>query len=142
MQRCLVQRLISHPADAFSSATDIYPESVTSVLDAVHSRRQESPEIKALRIKAQLIADSVRGLIAVQTFAWGSGQKEAAAYAPYEILVTDGFYQQFREYPDRKKWSMEAPESRLSTYMSTASKWFELPEFIGTEPQIRIQQNA
>jgi hypothetical protein len=76
--------------------------------DMLRQRREEPGEVTVLRSKAQLLADSMRNFIAIQTFAWGSGEKAPAAESAYEVKVLDG-YQRFREYPDGKKELQDVP---------------------------------
>src|SRR6266478_5752695 len=58
--------------------------------DGLQHRPEEPAEVRLLRSKAQLLADSMRNFIAVETYAWGSGDKEPAAHAEYEVRVIDG----------------------------------------------------
>jgi hypothetical protein len=83
----------------------------------------------------------MRNFVAVQTFAWGSGDKAPAAEAAYEVVVLDG-YQRFREYPDGKKESEEIPHPRLNSWVIPAHEWSELPRMVGTEYQLKIHEAA
>jgi hypothetical protein len=94
-----------------------------------------------LREKAQLLADSMRNFIAVQSFAWGSGNKEPAAEAEYEVRVIDGV-QRFRSYPDGKKELVELPYPRLNGWVNPADEWSKLPNMVGTEFRLKIHQAA
>jgi hypothetical protein len=86
----------------FVPPPDHYPKFVARLADGLQHRPEEPYEVSVLRKKAQLLADSMRNFIAVQGFAWGSGDKEPAAQAEYEVRVIDGV-QRFRIFPDGKK---------------------------------------
>jgi hypothetical protein len=92
-----------------------------------------------LRSKAQLLADSIRNFIAVQTVAWGSGNKAPAAEAAYEVRVLDG-NQRFREYPNGVKEFQNLPFPRLDNAVNTGVEWAELPQMVGTKPRMRVHQ--
>src|SRR5260370_39674417 len=68
-------------------------------VDVLQHRPEEPPEVKVLRSKAQLLADGMRNFIAVQSYAWGSGDREPPARAEYAVRVIDGV-QRFRASPD------------------------------------------
>jgi len=104
-------------------------------------RVEESPEVKVLRKKAQLLADSMKNFIAVQTFEWGSGDKEPSAEAEYEVQVIDGD-QRFREYPDGKSELRDVPFPRLNNAIRPGDEWSGLPEMVGTELGLKIHQAA
>jgi hypothetical protein len=120
-------------------STDIYSKFISSHVDGLQQRRQEPAEVKALRSKAQLLADSLRNFIAVQTFAWGSRANAPAAVSAYEIQVLDG-YQRFREYPDGKKELKDIPFPPVNTVMVPGGEWSELPEMVGTELHLNIHR--
>jgi len=121
-------------------SADLYPKFVPSPPnDALQHRPEELAEVAVLRSKAQLLADSMRNFIAVQTFAWGSGDKAPAAETAYEVRVLDG-YQRFREYPDGKKELRDVPFPALNTVMVPGGEWSELPEMVGTELRLKIHQ--
>jgi hypothetical protein len=122
-------------------SADLYPKFVPSPSTGVLERRPEEPaEVKLLRRKAQLLADSIRNLIAVQTFTWGSGNKAAPEEAAYEVQVVDGF-QRFRKFPDGKKELDEAPLPLFMVHaVSTGGQWSELPRMVGTELHLKIHQ--
>jgi hypothetical protein len=122
-------------------SADLYPKYVPSPADMLQHRPEEPPEVKVVRSKAQLLADSMRNFIAVQTFAWGSGDKEPAAQAAYEVRVIDG-YQRFRLYPDGKKELQDVPFPPLKTSMRPGGEWSELPEMVGTELRLNVRQAA
>ena len=81
-----------------------------------HSIFPSTMGISLLCNKAQLLADSTRNLIAVQTFDWGSGAKRPAAVSAYEVRVLDG-HQRFRAYPDGKIELQDVPSPPLNTVM-------------------------
>ena len=123
-------------------SADFYPRFVAPPpADVLQHRPEEPVEVKVLRNKAQLLADSMRDFIAVQTFAWGSGNKAPSATSAYEIRVLDG-YQRFRKYPDGKKESQDVPLPPLNNAMSSGGEWSELPEMVGTKLRLKIQQAA
>src|SRR5208283_2307719 len=96
---CLAQRIFPPTNGISPVSADLYPKFVPPhPVDTLQRRPEEPVQLKVLRSKAQLLADSMRNFIAVQTFAWGSGDKAPAAEAAYEVVVLDG-YQRFREYP-------------------------------------------
>ena len=102
-------------------SADIYPKLLTPpVADSLQRRPEESAEVKLLRGKSQLLADSMRNLIAVQTFAWGAGNKVPAAVSEYEVRVLDG-YQRFRKFPNGKKEWKDVPFPPLNT--ADGSRW-------------------
>ena len=122
-------------------SADFYPKFVPPHADVLEHRPEEPAEVKALRSKAQLLADSMRNFIAVQTFAWGSGDKPPVAVSAYEVRVLDG-YQRFREYPDGKKELQDVPFPPLNNVMVPGGEWSELPEMVGTELRLKIHQAA
>src|SRR5207247_10433231 len=131
--------------------TDIYPKLVPTPqhypkfaprrADGLQHRPEEPYEVSVLRKKAQLLADSMRNFIAVQSFAWGSGDKEPAAQAEYEVRVIDGL-QRFRRYPDGKKELQEVPYPRLNGWVLPADEWSTLPTMVGTEFRLKVHQAA
>jgi len=101
-------------------------------------RPEEPDDIKLFREKAQRLADSMRNFIAVQSFSWGSGDKEPQAHAEYEVKVIGGD-QKFRSYPDGKK-ERERPEfPLLNGWTSPSDQWAELPNMLGTEYKLKIR---
>ena len=120
---------------------DLYAKFVPPTADAPQHRPQEPSEVSTLRRKAQLLADSMGNFIAVQRLAWGSGDKEPAAEAAYEIQVIDGS-QKFRSYPGGKKELEGIPLPPLNHSIVPGSEWSELPEMVGTELRLKIHQAA
>jgi hypothetical protein len=140
VQPCLAQSIFPSTKGISPVSADLYPKFVPPPqVDTLQRRLQEPAEVKALRSKAQLLADSIRNFVAVQTFAWGSGDKAPVAESAYEVQVLDG-YQRFRKYPDGKKELQDVPLPPLNTAMSTGGEWAELPQMVGTEPRFKIQQ--
>ena len=86
----------------FAPAPDFHSKFVPSHAGVLQHRLVEPSEITLLREKAQRLADNMRDFIAVQSFAWGSGDEDPKAEAEYEIRVVGGD-QQYRSYPDGKK---------------------------------------
>src|SRR5208283_2252377 len=142
VQPCLAQNIFPSTNKTSSVSADLYPKFVPPPPVGILQHRPEEPvEVKVLRSKAQLLADSIRNFIAVQTFAWGSGNKAPAAEAAYEVRVLDG-YQRFRKYPDGKKEFQDVPFPPLNTVIVPGGEWSELPKMVGTELRLKIQQAA
>src|SRR6266581_3397617 len=125
----------------FVSPPDHYPKFVPRLADGLQHRPEEPYEVSVLRKKAQLLADSMRNFIAVQSFAWGSGDKEPAAQAEYEVRVIDGV-QRFREYPDGKKELQDVPFPPVNAVVNPGGEWSELPQMVGTAFRLKIHQAA
>jgi len=122
-------------------SADLYPKFVPSRADVLQHRPEEPAEVKALRSKAQLLADSMRNFIAAQSFAWGSGHKEPAARAEYEVRVMDGA-QRFRRLPDGKEELEGVPYPHLNGWALPADEWSKLPKMVGTEFRLKVHQAA
>lgn len=120
---------------------DLYPKSVPRRAEGLQHRPEEPDEVRVLRRKAQLLADSMRNFIAVQSYAWGSGNREPDAEAAYEVRVIDG-NQRFRSYPDGKKELKEVPLPHLSGWTLPADEWSQLPKMVGTELRLKVHQAA
>ena len=114
------------------------PPTATGTLE---HRPEESVEVQVLRIKAQLLAESMHDFIAVQTFAWGSDNNRPAYQSAYEVRVIDG-YQRFRKYPDGKKELHDVPIPPVNTVMVPGGEWSELPAMVGTELSLKIHRAA
>ena len=123
----------------FSPAPDYNPKFIPGVAFGLQHRPEETPEVKELRLKAQDLADGMRNYIAVQSYEWGSGEKEPAAEAEYEVRVIDGV-QRFREYPEGKKELEEVLWPRLNGFVNSSDDWTKLPKMVGTEFQLKVQQ--
>lgn len=142
VQPSLMQGLFPSAKYISPVSADLYPKFVAPPPAHVLEHRPEEPiEVRVLRSKAQLLADSMRNFIAVQTFAWGSGNKAPAASSAYEIQVLDG-YQRFRKYPDGKTELQDVPFPSLNTAITPGGEWSELPEMVGTKLRLKIQQAA
>jgi hypothetical protein len=122
-------------------ADDIYPEYTERPAQGLQHRGDESAAVKQLRESAQQLAEGMRNLIAVQRMAWGSGNKDAALHAAYEVRVIDGA-QKFREYPDGKAELDEIPLPPLSHSIVPALEWSELPEMVGTQLHLKVHEAA
>src|SRR5712692_6810057 len=125
----------------FVPPPDHHPKFVPGHTDGLQHRPEEPYEVSVLRKKAQLLADSMRNFIAVQSFEWGSGDKEPAAEREYEVRVIDGV-QQFRRYPDGKIELEEAPYPRQNGWVLPANEWSTLPKMVGTEFRLKVRQAA
>jgi len=123
----------------FEPQPDFNPSFVPGHTGTLQHRPIESPDITRMRENAQRLADSIQNFIAVQSYSWGSGDKEPKAYAEYEVRVTDGM-QSFRKYPDGKKDSAEVPVPRLPWSASGSDEWAKLPKMLGTEYKLRIRR--
>jgi hypothetical protein len=123
----------------FAPHPDHYPKFVPVRIDGLQHRPEEPAEVKLLRSKAQVLADSMRNFIAVQTTEWGSGDKEPSAHAEYEVRVIDGV-QRFREYPDGKNELAEEPSPRVSNWVRGSDEWTTLPKMVGTEFRLKVHQ--
>src|SRR6202171_4949521 len=123
----------------FEPPPDHYPKFVLGRAYGLQRRPEEPYEVSVLRKKAQLLADSMRNFIAVQGFAWGSGDKEPAAQAEYEVRVIDGV-QRFRRFPDGKEELEEVPYPRQNGWVLAADQWSKLPTMVGTEFRLKVHQ--
>lgn len=139
VQPFLAQNLFPSSRTISPISADVYPKLVMPHTDGLQQRPEEPAEVKTLRAKSQLLADNMRNLIAVQTFAWGNGDNPPASESAYEVRVIDG-YQQFREYPNGKKQLQDAPLPPLNTAMSPGGEWATLPAIVGTELGLKIHQ--
>ncbi len=83
----------------------------------------------------------MRNFIAVQSYAWGSGDKEPDAQAEYEVRVIDGV-QRFRRFPEGKEELKQVPYPHLSGWALAAAEWSNLPEMVGTEFRLKVHQAA
>jgi hypothetical protein len=119
-------------------SADLYPKFVPPPA-AMQHRPEEPYEVWVLRRNAQALVDSMRNFIAVQTFAWGSGDRSPSVQAAYEVRIYDG-HERFRKYPDGKQEFEEVLPS-LSIYIP-AAEWSELPRMVGTELWLDIHQAA
>jgi hypothetical protein len=137
--------------DILSVSADLYPKFLPSPdhnprlipvrSDGLQHRPEEPGEVKVLRSKAQLLADSMRNYIAVQTFEWGMGDKGSVADAEFQVRVIDGI-QRFRKYPDGKKEYDEMPLPRWNDWVLPADEWLKLPKLVGTEFRLKVHQAA
>lgn len=142
VQPFLAQSIFPSSSGISPVSADLYPKFVPPPpTEALQHRSEELAEVKVLRSKSQLLADSMRNFIAVQTFAWGSGNKLPAAVSAYEVRVLDG-YQRFRKYPDGERELEDVPFPPLNTAMVPGGEWSELPQMVGTELRLKIHQTA
>jgi len=151
VQPFLAQKIFPATRDVSPLSADLYPKFappsdhnprfVPRRADGLQHRPEEPYEVSVLRKKAQLLADGMRNFIAVQGFAWGSGDKEPSAEAAYEVRVIDGV-QRFRSYPEGKKELDEARYPRLSGWVIPGDAWSKLPTMVGTEFRLKVHQAA
>ncbi len=145
VQPFLAQKIF--PTSVLSVSADLYPKFMPSPdhnpkfiplhADGLQHRPEEPPEVKVLRSKAQLLADSMRNYIAVQSFEWGKGDNESVAEAEFQVRVIDGV-QRFRRPPDGKKEYEEMPEPRWNDWVLPADEWSKLPKMVGTEFRLKV----
>jgi hypothetical protein len=141
VQPNIAQRLFPS-AQGMLPPEDLYPKfAPPPLLDVLQHRPEEPIEVKVLRSKAQLLADGIRNLIAVQSFAWGSGNNDPSAISAYEVRMLGG-YQRFREYPDGKRELQELPLPAVNNSITPGDEWSRLPAMVGTDLGLRIQQAA
>jgi hypothetical protein len=151
VQPFLAQRIFATANDVSPVSGDLYPkfapppdhnpQFVPVSSDELQHRPEESAEIALLREKAQLLTESMRNFIAVQTFEWGSGNKEPATLAEYEVRVIDG-NQRFREYPDGNKELKDIPSPYLNSWTFGSDEWSRLPMLVGTDFRLKVHQAA
>ena len=128
--------------DAISPiSTDVYPKFVPSRVQELQHRSEEPRGVILLREKAQALAKSMREFIAVQTFAWGSEDKEPVAEASYEVRIIGG-QQRFRKYPDGENELVQMPFPHLNDWVLPSDEWSGLPKMVGTELRLRVHQAA
>lgn len=125
----------------FEPPPDFYSRFVPFHAGVLQHRPEEPYEVTVLREKAQRLADSMRNFIAVQSFAWGSGNGEPNAEAEYEVRIIDG-NQRYRSYPEGKKELMEIAFPPLKGWALPADAWSKLPEMVGTEYRLKVQEAA
>src|SRR5712691_8248920 len=135
----LAQRIFPTTKEVSPVSADFYPKFMPQPADRLQHRPEEPYEVRVLRQKAQFLADSMRDYIAVQNFAWGSGDNEPYADAAYEVRVIDGI-QRYREYPEGKEELERAPYPHLNYWVLPADEWSELPKMVGTEFRLKVQQ--
>jgi hypothetical protein len=143
VQPYLAQTMFPSTKGTSPVSADLYPKYVPPPTGVLRHRPEEPYEVWVLRRKAQLLVDSMRNFMALQTLAWGSGSEDQApaAQAAYEVRVLDG-HQRFQEYPDGKKEFQHVPFPPLRTTFVPAAEWSELPRMIGTEFWLAIHQAA
>ena len=130
------------PGDLYSKyapSPDFYSKLVPMHYEGLQHRPAEPEEVALLRTKAQGLLDSMQNFIAVQSFAWGSGDQEPSLQTNFEVRV---IYrdQRYRWYPDGKKELEGIPRPPLRHWIVPGDDWSELPTMIGTELQLRIHQ--
>jgi hypothetical protein len=149
VQPFLAHRVFPDIMDVSPLSADLYPRFITtrdhyskfapSRGEGLEHRPEEPQEVSVLREKAQLLAHSIRNFIALQSFAWGSGNDEPAARADYEVRVIDGV-QRFRKYPNGEKQLENAAHPPRNGYVLPGYEWANLPEMVGTQYLLRIRQ--
>jgi Trypsin-like peptidase domain len=122
------------------ASADNYPEWVPPGPTGTGKRLVEADDVTALRNKSQVLSDSMRNFIAVQSVEWGRGDRNSTpeAIANFEVQVIDG-QQRFREYPDGTKEMQEPPfPAPLNTAINTGGEWAEMPNLVGNNLKLRI----
>jgi hypothetical protein len=151
VQPFLAQRIFPTSQRVSPFSADLYPKFepprdfnagfVPSHTGVLEHRPEEPYEVTKLRERAQRLANSMRDFIAVQSYAWGSGNGEPKAEADYEVRIIDGV-QRFRSYPEGKKELKEAPYPPLKDWTMPTTDWSYLPTLVGTEYRLKVQQAA
>jgi hypothetical protein len=142
VQPFLAHRIFPATEEISPVSADLYPKFVPPRSDRLQQRPEEPYEVRVLRQKAQLLADSIRNFIAVENFAWGSGDRDPDVEAAYEVRVVDG-EQRFRSYPEGKKEIDEVPPPRMPRSggsVTPVDEWSELPKMVGTEFRLKVHQ--
>ena len=135
----LAPKIFPATKEASPVSKDVYPKFVPTHSDGLQRRPEEPREVIALRQKAQDLTDSIRNFIAVQSFAWGSGDKDPSQEAQYEIQVIDG-RQRFRSYPEGEKELDEVRDPHLRAWVTPADEWAELPKMVAAELRLEVHQ--
>jgi len=139
VQPWVAQHIFASSKYASPVFADIYPKFVWPHEDSLQHRPEESAEVKLLRQKAQLLTDSIRNFIAVQSFEFGSRGNAPSAADQYEVQVIDGF-QRFRD-PETEEEFRDMPfPPRLNTGIGTGGEWSELPAMVGANLGLKIHQ--
>ena len=150
VQPFLAQKLFPSVMEVSPISADVYPKFAPPAdfygrfeprrVDELQHRPQEPHEVSVLREKAQLLADSMRDFIAVQSYAWGSADKDPEAEAAYEVRVIDGV-QRFRRYPDGKNELDEIRYPSLGRWVASSDQWSQLPKMVGSEYRLKLHQS-
>ena len=140
VQPCLAQKVFPPPNGIPEISADLLPKFVPPAPPhSLEHRHAEPPQVAMLRSGAQQLADSIRNFLAVETFEWGSGNRPPAEEAAYEVRVADG-YQQFRKYPNGKRYQSDAPLADRNRAIGTGDGWAGLPQMVGTQLRLKIHQ--
>jgi hypothetical protein len=128
------------PTTVFISpvGADLYEPYVWPGSNGLSQRPMEAPEVVKLRLTAQSLADSMRNFTAVQTFAWGRGNRSPEMTDAFETLIVDG-WQRWRR-PGSKKLYDRIPFPAIARWVVPAAEWSQLPEWVGTELNLKIHQ--
>lgn len=121
---------------------DIYPEWVPDRPSGRLERRPvEPPDIQLLRLKAQSVVDSMRTVIAVESFEWGhgSGANDPQAIGYYEVRTFDG-YEHYREYPYGKKEMDDVPWPPMTSSIEPGDAWSDVPRLVAKELDLQIRR--
>jgi len=137
VQPFLAQRIFPGTKEISPVSGDVYPQFVPP--SGLQRRPEEPYDVRVLRQHAQLLADSVRDFIAVQSFAWGSGNHDPDAEAAYEVRVINGV-QTFRSYPEGKKELEQVPFPVRNGWVVPADEWSKLPKMVGTDLRLKVHQ--
>ena len=141
VQPFLAQKIFPVTKQIPPISADLYPKFVPRPSDGFQHRPEEPYEVRLLRQRAQLLADSIRNFIAVQSYGWGTGDKDPEFEAAYEVQVIDG-RQRFRSFPDGKEHRDKTPRPPPSRHgwVSPSIEWSQLPNMVGTDLRLKVHQ--
>lgn len=128
------------PKSVFVSpvAADLYRPYVWPRAEGLSQRPAEPAAVVELRRTAQHLADSMQNFTAIETFAWGRGNRPAEETDAYETLVLDG-WQRWR-HPGSKRFHNNVPFPSLNEAIVPGAEWSYLPQMVGTELDLKIHQ--
>ena len=137
----LAQRMFPEAKQIPPISTDLYPKFVPPRSEGLQRRQEEPDDVRQLRQNAQQLADSIKEFIAVQSYAWGAGDKEPDTKAAYEVRVLDG-KQWFRTFPEGAKEFLadDLPPPNRKAWTVPADEWSKLPKMVGTEFKLKVQR--
>jgi hypothetical protein len=118
--------------------SDIYPRYVPVANEnpGMGARREEPPEVRLLRKKADELTDNIRDFIAIQTTTYG-GMRVPPQPTQYEIRVIDG-EQRFREYPNGRRERERVRLPDVDPVLLGSTEWSTMPFLLGTDLSLKI----